>query len=101
MLRCSDGSYYVGHTDALEQRLGQHQGGAFASCYTFKRRPVVMVWNDEFPTRDEAKVAERKLKGWSRAKKEALVAGDWERVGALARNRQGKPSLPALRQAQG
>jgi predicted GIY-YIG superfamily endonuclease len=89
MLRCRDGSYYTGHTDDLDVRLAQHQRGTLGG-YTARRRPVQLVWCDTFPTRDEAFAAERRLKGWSRAKKEALIAGDWERVRALARNRLGR-----------
>ena len=88
LLRCNDGSYYAGHTDDLDQRMAQHQSGVLGG-YTAKRLPVTLVWSDSFPTRDEAFAAERRIKGWSRAKKEALVAGDWERVSELARNRQG------------
>ena len=91
LLRCSDGSYYAGHTDDLVVRFAQHQSGLMEG-YTSKRRPVVLVWTEMFSTRDEAFAAERKLKGWSRAKKEALIAGDWEQVRVLARNRQGGPS---------
>ena len=88
LLRCNDGSYYAGHTDNLEARMAQHQSdliGGFAAA----RLPVALVWSDDFPTREEALSAERRIKGWSRAKKEALIAGDWERVSRLARNRQG------------
>ncbi|WP_421852938.1 Mov34/MPN/PAD-1 family protein [Novosphingobium sp.] len=101
LLRCSDGSYYAGHTDNLEQRMGQHQTGILGG-YTARRRPVTLVWSERFPTRDEAFAAERKLKGWSRAKKEALIAGDWALVSELARNRQGDRERGAsiLRQAQ-
>jgi predicted GIY-YIG superfamily endonuclease len=88
LLRCSDGSYYAGHTDDLEHRFAQHQGGVLGG-YTAKRRPVMLVWSDSFQTREDAFACERKLKGWSRAKKEALIAGDWVRVSELARNRQG------------
>ena len=88
LLRCNDGSYYVGHTDDLEQRMAQHTAGALGG-YTAKRLPVKLLWSDTFQTRDDAFAAERKLKGWSRAKKEALVAGDWERVSELARCRAG------------
>ena len=89
MLRCSDGSYYVGHTDDLEFRLAQHQAGALGG-YTARRRPVVLVWSDSFMTRNDAFWIERKLKGWSRAKKEALIAGDWELISKLARGRTGR-----------
>ena len=88
MLRCNDGSYYVGHTDDLELRFVQHQAGTFGG-YTARRRPVKLVWSANFPTRDEAFAAERKLKGWSRAKKQALIARDWELISTLAQNRQG------------
>lgn len=97
LVRCADGSYYAGHTDNLEQRIGQHQTGLLGG-YTARRRPVTLVWSERFATRDEAFAAERKLKGWSRAKKEALIAGDWALVSDLARNRQGSASI--LRQAQ-
>ena len=94
LLHCSDGSYYAGHTDDLEQRMAQHQTGALGG-YTATRRPVVVVWSETFQTRDDAFAAERKLKGWSRAKKEALIAGDWGLVSLLARNRQGGPAGPS------
>lgn len=87
MLRCADGSFYIGHTDHLEHRLGQHQSGSLRG-YTHTRRPVTLVWSQDFPSRLEALEAERQIKGWSRAKKQALIAGDWERVSLLARNRQ-------------
>lgn len=87
MLRCRDGSYYTGHTEDLDVRLAQHQRGTLPG-YTHKRRPVELVWSEAFYTRYEALAAERQIKGWSRAKKEALIAGNWERISELARNRQ-------------
>ena len=84
MLRCSDGSYYIGHTDSLERRIAQHQHGELPG-YTHNRRPVTLMWSQDFPSRIEALEAERQLKGWTRAKKEALAAGDWEAVRFLAR----------------
>jgi putative endonuclease len=94
LLLCDDGTYYCGHTDNMEKRLAQHQSGVFPG-YTFKHRPVKLVWNDAFQTRDDAKNAERKIKGWSRAKKEALIARDWALISQLAKNytqhRQRKP----------
>jgi predicted GIY-YIG superfamily endonuclease len=86
MLRCADRSYYVGHTDNLEIRFGQHESGAIPG-WTHSRRPVVMVFSDSFSSRDEALAAERQIKGWSRAKKEALIVGDWSRISELARRR--------------
>ena len=89
LLRCNDGSYYAGHTDNLELRIAQHHDGTFGG-YTAKRRPVMLVWSDMFMTRDDAFWTERKLKGWSRAKKEALIAGNWELISKLARGRTGR-----------
>jgi tRNA/rRNA methyltransferase len=87
ILRCADGSYYAGHTDDLEQRIAQHHHGYFPNCYTLKRRPLELAWSDEFPSRIEALEAERKIKGWSRVKKEALIAGDWDAIQRLAQRR--------------
>jgi tRNA/rRNA methyltransferase len=84
ILRCADGSYYVGHTDDLEGRFAAHQSGLIEG-YTQKRRPVEPVWSQEFGERDEAFRAERQIKGWSRAKKEALIRGDWDAVQLLSR----------------
>jgi tRNA/rRNA methyltransferase len=86
MLRCADGSYYVGHTDDLEPRVVAHQCGSIPG-YTQNKRPVALVWSQDFASRDEALAAERQIKGWSRVKKEALIAGDWDRVCALARRK--------------
>lgn len=86
ILRCNDGSYYAGHTEDLEIRMAQHQSSELGG-YTAKRLPVKLVWSESFPTRDEAFGAERQIKGWSRAKKEALIAGDWNLISRLARSR--------------
>lgn len=83
LLRCSDASYYAGHTDDLMLRMAQHQVGECGG-YTATRRPVVLMWSQEFTTREEALAAERQIKGWSRAKKEALIAGDWKQIQQLA-----------------
>ncbi|MFA6527086.1 MAG: GIY-YIG nuclease family protein [Candidatus Babeliales bacterium] len=87
ILKCIDGSYYVGHTDNIEQRLSQHQSGKI-SGYTSTRLPVELVWLESFNSRDAAFIAERKIKGWSRNKKEALMRCDWQKVSALSKNRQ-------------
>lgn len=77
ILRCSDGSYYTGHTDDLERRIAQHQSGEL-SGYTRTRLPVALVWSQDFGSREEALVSEQRIKPWSRAKKEALISGDWD-----------------------
>ncbi|WP_207774700.1 GIY-YIG nuclease family protein [Sphingosinicella sp. YJ22] len=93
MLKCRDGSYYTGHTDDLEARLWQHQQGVGAD-WTRRRRPVELVWCEEMPSRDDAFGAERMIKKWSVAKKEALIAGDWEKVGYFARPPHERDSTP-------
>ncbi|HMN52894.1 MAG TPA: TrmH family RNA methyltransferase [Sphingopyxis sp.] len=79
LLHCADRTYYTGHTDDLDKRLYQHQEGILGG-YTSTRRPVELVWAEAFATREEAKAAELKIKNWSRAKKEALIARDWDRL---------------------
>ena len=89
LLECADGSYYVGHTDDLARRMAQHDAGEIEG-YTHERRPVRLMWSQETATREEALAAEMRLKGWSRAKKEALIAGDFGRLSALAKKDFGK-----------
>ncbi|MFN3230733.1 MAG: GIY-YIG nuclease family protein [Alphaproteobacteria bacterium] len=84
ILRCADSSYYTGHTDDLEKRIGLHQSGGLEG-YTSKRLPVSLVFTQEFASRYEALTAERQIKGWSRAKKEALMANDWDLLSALSK----------------
>jgi predicted GIY-YIG superfamily endonuclease len=84
ILRCADGSYYTGHTTNLELRLAEHESGEIEG-WTRHRLPVELVFAREMPTRDEAFQAERRIKGWSKAKKEALIAGDWDTVRELAK----------------
>ncbi|HET9295924.1 MAG TPA: GIY-YIG nuclease family protein [Candidatus Binatia bacterium] len=83
ILRCSDNSYYTGHTDNLEERIAKHQSGEIES-YTSTRLPVRLVFSEEFPTRADALACERQIKGWSRMKKEALMRRDWAEVSRLA-----------------
>ena len=87
MLRCSDESYYTGHTDNLESRIAQHFSGAIPGCYTFSRRPLDIVFSQEFVTREKALASELQIKGWSRKKKEAMICGDWAEVSRLARQK--------------
>jgi putative endonuclease len=89
MLHCTDRSFYVGHTDDLEHRMAQHQHGQIEG-YTATRVPVTLVWSGEFPSRYEALEVERQIKDWSRAKKMALIRGDWNLVSDLARNSEEK-----------
>ena len=83
ILKCADASYYVGCTTDLLQRIGQHQSGELGG-YTSTRLPVEMVWSAEFDDIHQATGQERRLKRWSRAKKEALIREDWAALPRLA-----------------
>ncbi len=96
LLRCADGSYYVGQTVDLEHRLAAHQTGAYEG-YTYSRRPVELVWHEHVQTDDQAFKLERQLKGWSRAKKQALIQGDFGQLHAIVkgeRRRREKSNRP-------
>lgn len=85
ILRCSDGSYYVGSArGTVEFRLSQHNSGLIEG-YTRARLPVVLVFSQHFDRTTDAIAAERQIKGWSRLKKEKLIRGDWGRVKRLSR----------------
>ncbi len=92
ILRCADGSYYVGHTENLERRLAEHQAGGY-SRYTRGRRPLTLQFTAEFPTRLEALERERQIKRWTRRKKEALIRNDWT---ALKQRNAAPPVLSAV-----
>ena len=78
MLRCADDSFYTGSTRrSLEARVNEHNGGTIPG-YTHTRRPVTLVWHQEFQRAADAIAMERRIKGWSRRKKAALVAEDWD-----------------------
>jgi len=87
MLRCADGSFYVGVTNDAEKRVAQHNLGYDEESYTHTRRPVTLVWASEFSDVRDAIFFEKRLKGWSRKKKIALIRDDWERIEALARGK--------------
>ncbi len=90
ILQCADGSYYTGHTENLELRVAQHNQKVI-SGYTSTRLPVKLVFSQPFSTRVEAIVSERQIKGWSRAKKEAMMKGDWAEVSKLAHGSTSSP----------
>ena len=81
ILECADGSYYTGSAADLSKRLWEHENGASPTAYTFSRRPLKLVWTSEEVARfSDALRFERQIKGWSRAKKEALIRGSYEEV---------------------
>jgi putative endonuclease len=87
IIECVDRSYYTGTTrGALETRIAEHQAGRFGG-FTSTRRPVVLKYSEYFDRIVDAIVAEQRIKRWSRAKKEALIAGDFGRLSVLAKRR--------------
>src|SRR5262245_3708016 len=86
VLRCSDGSYYTGHTEDLDKRIQMHHQGEIAG-YTASRRPLQLVFSQECASRTEALSSERQIKGWNRGKKEAMFRGDWREVNRLSRGK--------------
>ena len=87
ILECADGSYYVGshRGDDVNVRVSEHQAGVYPDAYTFTRRPVRIVWSDWFSRFDDAVVFERRIKGWGRAKKQALIRGDYDQLTLLVK----------------
>ena len=83
ILRCRDGSYYVGSTQDVAARMRVHQSGK-GPIFTANRLPVELVYQETLQTIEAAVRRERQLKGWSRAKKEALISGDTQRLRELA-----------------
>ena len=92
MVRCADGSYYVGSAtgEGLAPRIDQHNAGTFPG-YTFTRRPVVLAWSERCDRIADGIAVERQVKGWGRAKKRGvkLIRSDWAAVSRLAQRRGG------------
>jgi putative endonuclease len=84
ILECADGSYYVGSTIDLEQRLPEHQAGLGAK-YTSWRLPVKLVYSEEYDRVEDAFHREKQVQNWSRAKREALISGDGKMLQTLAK----------------
>lgn len=86
LVRCNDSSYYIGVTNNYERRMAEHQVGNDSNCYTYKRLPIKLMYVEAFDTITDAIAREKQLKKWSRAKKEALIAGDENALQRLARS---------------
>ncbi|MGQ0619490.1 MAG: GIY-YIG nuclease family protein [Panacagrimonas sp.] len=93
ILHCGDGSYYTGHTDNLEQRIAQHEAGTFGG-YTQLRKPLHLAYSQDLPSREDALATEQQIKRWSRAKKEALIRGDWAGLQQAAKKRFPETDIP-------
>jgi len=86
ILKCSDGSYYSGSTSNLEKRISEHQNGLIKG-YTSMRLPIELAFSEYFEDVYIAISAERQIKGWTRAKKKALINGDFELLKVLAKKK--------------
>jgi putative endonuclease len=87
ILRCGDGSYYTGVTNDPERRLAEHEEGSDPNAYTYTRRPVELLWYDAFLSPVAAIEVEKQIKGWSRKKKEALIAGNYDLLPELSKSK--------------
>jgi putative endonuclease len=85
ILRCNDGSYYTGVTHDYEKRFAEHMEGIDPSAYTHNRRPLELVYVATFWDVNEAIAWETRVKGWSRKKKEALIAREYETLPELSK----------------
>ena len=90
ILQCADDTYYTGVTSNLDERISQHQNGAYRDSYTFNRRPVKLLFYTEFTDYNTAFQFEKQIKKWSKAKKIALIKGEFESLPNLARKRFNK-----------
>jgi putative endonuclease len=79
-----DKAYYVGVTNDLQRRIDEHNDGLNSNSYTYKRRPVELVYFEEFQDNYLAFTWETQLKKWSRKKKEALIESNWSKIKELA-----------------
>ena len=87
ILKCNDDTYYTGVTSNIDKRLEQHQIGIFRDSYTYYRRPVELVFLTEFTDIHFTFLYEKQVKKWSKAKKEALINGDYEALPNLAKKK--------------
>jgi putative endonuclease len=93
IVECADGSFYVGSTWDLERRISEHNEG-LGAAYTKRRRPVVLVWAADFERVDEAYAYEKRLQGWRREKRIALIEGREADLPGLARGYWRRPPRP-------
>lgn len=84
IVRCCDGIYYTGVTNDIERRLYEHNNSEDKKSFTYRRRPVILVFLSDEMDPDQAIEFEKQIKGWRREKKEALIRGDWESLPELS-----------------
>ena len=93
ILKCSDNSFYTGVTNDLERRLVEHDTGINPSCYTFSRRPCKLVYSELFHNPTNAIAFEKQIKGWSRAKKNALINNDFDTLVKISNSKNNKTEV--------
>ncbi|WP_395054818.1 GIY-YIG nuclease family protein [Flavobacterium sp.] len=95
IIKCSDNSYYTGFTNDIERRFNEHVSGRNKSCYTFNKHPLELMWFETFNDVLDAIATEKKIKGWSRIKKEALIENNWDKIELYSKNYSqfGKPNI--------
>jgi putative endonuclease len=87
ILECSDHTYYTGVTNNLERRFNEHESGINPEAYTYNRRPVHLMWYEEFKYIDKAILFEKKIKKWSGAKKKALIENRLDQLPELSKKK--------------
>ena len=85
ILQCSDNTFYTGITSDLTGRLESHQQGIYQNSYTYSRRPVELVYYCEFTDPNKAILTEKQIKKWSKSKKQALIAGEFDKLPNLSK----------------
>ena len=84
ILKCSDNSYYTGITNDIGNRFKEHQFGYKKDSYTYKRRPLSLEFYQEFNDVLQVIYFEKKIKRWTRAKKQALIEGNFDLLAILS-----------------
>jgi putative endonuclease len=93
IVQCKDDSFYIGVTSNLRKRIDDHNAGLYPAAYTYRRRPVILKWFEQFTDSFSAFHIEKQLKGWSRKKKIALIEENWDKLIEYSKNytEYGKP----------
>ncbi len=96
ILKCSDDSYYTGLTNNIELRVAQHNSGTVTDSYTCHRKPVKLVYCEMFTEYLKAIEWEKRIKGWTRRKKEALINGEWDKLKEFSKCMNDTSAIPRL-----
>ena len=84
ILKCSDNLLYTGFTNSIERRFNEHQQGLDKNCFTFKRRPLELIFHQVLNDVEQAIYFEKKIKKWSAKKKLALANDDYDMLEILS-----------------